>query len=150
MRLSSNSVYNREAQQNRIRTKTHDSNQTTFLSTGKAVSTFLRLLRCVARATFLHRHNSLCDFLSRSFVTVRHFCAPAQLTIMATRTTLKTHALAVARATSIRQKQAAANYQVRNGSGNNKQAAVRSEPELHVPIAPLSLQTPLSSQTLCD
>ena len=66
-----------------------------FLSTGTTVSTLLRLLRCVARATFLHRHNGLCNFLSRSFVTVRHCCAPAQLTIMATRTALKTHALAV-------------------------------------------------------
>ena len=36
-----------------------------------------------------------------------------------------------ARAAAIRQKQAAANNQVRNGSGNNKQVAVCSEPRLH-------------------
>ena len=90
-RLSCNGVYNGEAQQNRNRAKTHTSAQTTFLLTGTAVSTFLRLLRCVARATFLHRHSGLCNFLSRSFVTFRCFCAPARRTTMATRTTLKTH-----------------------------------------------------------
>ena len=86
-----NGVYNGEAQQNRNRTKTRTSNQTTFLSTGKAVSTFLRLFRCVARATFLHRRDGLCNFLSRSFVTFRYFCAPARQPTMATRTTLKMH-----------------------------------------------------------
>ena len=90
-RLSSNGVYNGEGEQNRNRAKTRDSNQTTFLWARTAVSTFLRLLRCVARATFLHRRKGLCNFLPRSFVTFRCFCAPARRTTMATRTTLNTH-----------------------------------------------------------
>ena len=89
--LGCNAVYNGKAEQNRNRAKTHTSAQTTFLLTGTAVSTFLRLLRCVARATFLHRHNGLCNFLSRSFVTFRYFCAPARRTTMARRDTVKTH-----------------------------------------------------------
>ena len=84
-------VYNGKAEQNPNRAKTHTSAQTTFLLTGTAVSTFLRLLRCVARATFLHRHSGLCNFLSRSFVTFRCFCAPARRTRMARRDTVKTH-----------------------------------------------------------
>ena len=94
--LRSIAVYNGKAEQNPNRAKTHTSAQTTFLLTGKVVSTFLRLLRCVAHATFLHGQTGLCNFLSRSLVTFRCFCAPARRTTMATRDTVKTRTSAQA------------------------------------------------------
>ena len=41
--------------------------------------------------TFVDRHSGFNNFLSRSFVTFRYFCAPARRTTMARRDTVKTH-----------------------------------------------------------
>ena len=40
---------------------------------------------------FSPQQKGLCNFLSRSFVTFRYFCAPARRTTMARRDTVKTH-----------------------------------------------------------